>query len=169
MPILTYQESNPMADGRQSEKALLVQRGVTRYFRQNDIAVFPEFTLANGRRADLMGIGKKGEIILVEIKSSIEDFRVDQKWPQYRDYCDQFYFASHSGVPQDIFPQEEGFILADQYGAEIIRDAKILKLAAARRKSITLQFARASANRLDRVIRFAQSAGVKTPDRFNER
>lgn len=167
MPILTYQDANPMVDGRQSDNAMLIQRGVTRYFRQNDIAIFPEFTLANGRRADLAGISKKGEIFLIEIKSSVEDFRVDQKWPQYLEYCDKFYFASHAGVPEEIFPQNEGFILADQFGAEIIREAPTLKLSAGRRKSITLQFARASANRLDRVIRFAHSAGIETPDNLD--
>jgi hypothetical protein len=164
MPILTYRSSNPLVDGRQSDLALMIQRGVTRSFGQNGIALLPELVLANGRRADLVGIDAKGRIILIEIKSSVEDFRVDQKWPQYRDYCDRFYFASHAGVPQEIFPPDEGFILADNYGAEIIREAKQENINAASRKALTLRFARASALRLEKIIRFAQSAGIELPD-----
>ncbi|MCF6320177.1 MAG: MmcB family DNA repair protein [Rhizobiaceae bacterium] len=164
MPIVTYRDSNPMVDGRQSDKALMIQCGVMRHFLLNDVALLPELVLANGRRADLVGIDKKGQIIIIEIKSSIEDFRIDQKWPQYRDFCDRFYFASHARVPAEIFPDDEGFIVADGYGAEIIREANEHKLAPASRKALTLRFARASAGRLERVIRFTQSAGVDTPD-----
>ena len=157
-----------MSDGRQSERALMIQNGVTRFFKQNDIAVLPEFTLDTGRRADLTGIDAKGRVIIVEIKSSIEDFKVDKKWPEYKAYCDLFYFASHSDVPSEIFPQQEGFILADDYGAEIIREAEEEKLQAARRKAIILRFARAAATRLERVISFADSAGVETPDDYKD-
>ncbi len=168
MPILTYRSSNPMIDGRQSDLALMVQRGVTRSFLQNDIILLPELTLSNGRRADLVGIDNKGRIILIEIKSSVEDFKVDCKWPEYRDHCDLFYFASHNKVPAEIFPREEGFILADNYGAEVIRQAKEEKLSAQSRKALTLRFARASALRLEKVIRFAQSAGVKLPENISD-
>lgn len=168
MPILTYRSSNPMKDGRQSDNALMIQRGAMRYFQRNGMALLPEFTLANGMRADLMGIDAKGKIVIIEIKSSVEDFKVDQKWPQYGDYCDLFYFASHADVPSEIFPDDEGFILADQYGAEIIRPAKDEPLKAARRKSITLGFARASALRLERVIQFAEQAGVETPNDLSD-
>ena len=112
-----------MLDGRQSHRAAMIQRGVIRHFQQNGIALLSELILANGMRADLVGIDAKGRIILIEIKSSVEDFRVDNKWPQYLDFCDRFYFASHKDVPSDIFPDDEGFILADNYGAEIIRHA----------------------------------------------
>jgi hypothetical protein len=168
MPILTYRSSNPMVDGRQSDLALMIQRGVTRHFHQNDVALLPEMVLDNGRRADLVGIDGKGRVVVIEIKSSVEDFRVDQKWPQYRDYCDLFYFASHNKVPQEIFPQDEGFILADNYGAEIIREANEAKISAARRKKLTLGFARTSALRLERIIRYAETAGVEMPDDISE-
>lgn len=164
MPILTYTSSNPIIDGRQSDLALMIQRGTTRFFLQNNIALLPELTLGNGRRADLVGINDKGKIILIEIKSSVEDFKVDQKWPEYREHCDFFYFASHKGVPAEIFPQEEGFILADHYGAEVIREAKEEKLPAGSRKALTLRFARTSTSRLEKVIRFAQNSGVTLPD-----
>ena len=153
-----------MVDGRQSEFALMIQRGVTRYFQQNGVALLPELTLSNGRRADLVGIDGKGRVILIEIKSSIEDFKVDSKWPQYREFCDFFYFASHRDVPAEIFPESEGYMLADGYGAEIIREAREMKIAPSSRKALTLRFARASALRLEKLVRFAQSAGLEVPE-----
>ena len=168
MPILTYRTSNPIVDGRQSDQALMIQRGTTRFFLRNDIALFPELTLSNGRRADLVGIDSKGKIILIEIKSSVEDFKIDQKWPEYRDHCDFFYFASHKGVPREIFPQEEGFILADNYDAEIITQAREEKMPAANRKALTLRFARSSASRLENIIRFAQNSGITIPEDISE-
>ena len=164
MPILTYRSSNPMVDGRQSDRAAMIQRGVIRQFQLNGIALLSELILANGMRADLVGIDAKGRIILIEIKSSVEDFRVDNKWPQYLDFCDLFYFASHKDVPSEIFPDDEGFILADNYGAEIIRHATEDKISAPSRKALTLRFARASALRLERVLRFAHDSGVEMPD-----
>ncbi|HEV7285595.1 MAG TPA: MmcB family DNA repair protein, partial [Kaistia sp.] len=89
-----------------------------------------------------------GEITIVEIKSSIADFRADGKWPDYAPYCDRLYFASHAGVPQEIFPEQAGLILADAYGAEILREAPHAPLVAARRKAMTLRFAQAAAHRL---------------------
>jgi len=157
-----------MVDGRQSDLALMIQRGVTRHFHQNGVILLPELVLDNGRRADLVGIDSKGRVVVIEIKSSVEDFRVDQKWPQYREYCDLFYFASHVKVPQDIFPRDEGFILADNYGAEVIREANEVKISPARRKKLTLGFARASAMRLERIIRYAESAGIEVPEDISQ-
>ena len=167
MPILTYRSSNPAIDGRQSELALMVQRGVIRYFHRNDIIMIPELTLQNGRRADLIGVDNKGKIILVEIKSSVEDFNVDKKWPEYLEFCDQFYFASHKDVPGDIFPEDQGFILADHYGAEILRQANQQKVTPHQRKAIMLRFARTSARRLEDISQFALSAGLDLPDNQN--
>ncbi len=157
-----------MIDGRQSHLALMIQRGITRFYLQNDIPLLPELTLVNCRRADLVGIDSKGKITLIEIKSSIEDLKVDKKWPEYREHCDFFYFASHEGVPEDIFPQEEGFILADNYGAEIIREAKEEKMTATSRKALTLRFARTSASRVEKVIQFAQNSGITLPENLSE-
>ncbi len=157
-----------MIDGRQSNLALMIQRGIIRLYLQNDIPLLPELTLGNGRRADLVGIDSKGKITLIEIKSSIEDLKVDQKWPEYREHCDFFYFASHKNVPEDIFPQEEGFILADNYGAEIIREAKEGNMTATNRKALTLRFARTSASRVEKVTRFAQNSGITLPENLSE-
>lgn len=148
MPIVNRPISNPLEDGRQSERALLVRRGVQRLMIDLGHAVLPELSLANGRRADLVVVTKKGAIWIIEIKSSVEDLRVDKKWPEYRDFCDKLYFATHPEVPQDIFPQEAGFILSDGYGAEILEEAPEHTLSAATRKALILRFGRSAAFRL---------------------
>src|SRR5690606_11593418 len=102
MTIVSIGAGNPLVDGRQSEKAMLVRRGVQRLLHEMRHAVLPELPLASGRRADLISLSVKGEIWIVEIKSSIEDFRVDRKWPEYRLYCDRLFFATHCEVPVDI-------------------------------------------------------------------
>ena len=103
----------PRPDGRQSATALMIQRGVARLLRAANFAVLPEFTLASGRRADVVGISDAGEIWIVEIKSSPEDFRSDAKWPEYRDWCDRLFFAFPQELPCEIFPPETGQIVAD--------------------------------------------------------
>ncbi len=148
MPIVSPILKNPLDDGRQSERALLVRRGVQRLLMQMGAHVLPELCLATGRRADLAAITRQGDIWIIEIKSSIEDFRVDRKWPDYRLHSDRFFFATHPEVPAGIFPQECGFILSDGYGAEILRDAPEHRMAAATRKALMLRIARAGAARL---------------------
>ncbi len=135
-------------DGRQSETALMVQRGVCRLLRQAGFAALPEFTLATGRRADVIAINGQGHIWIVEIKSSLADFRSDGKWPDYGDYCDRLFFAIPASMDPDIMPGEAGLIIADSYGAEIVRQTEAFTLHASRRKAMTLAFARAAALRL---------------------
>jgi hypothetical protein len=142
----------PPVDGRQSETALVIQRGVGRLFRRQDFAMVTELPLATGRRADVVAVSPAGEIWIVEIKSSIEDFRVDAKWPDYRLSCDRLLFATHEGVPLEIFPEDAGLILADGYGAEIMRHAPEHRLAGSTRKAMLLRFARAAANRLHGLV-----------------
>lgn len=138
-------------DGRQSERALAIQRGTARLLRKYGFVCLPELTLKSGRRADLFAINDKGEIWIVEIKSSKADFRADTKWPDYWDYCDKLYFATNQETPEEIFPEEAGLIIADSHGAEIIRDVPVQRLAAARRKSVTLLFGRTAAARLHTI------------------
>lgn len=107
-----------------------------------------ELPLASGRRADIMAVNERGDIWIIEIKSSITDFRTDQKWPEYWDYCDRLYFAIPPAMSPEIMPLEAGLIIADGFGAEIVRDIAEIRLAAARRKAVTLRFARAAALRL---------------------
>lgn len=146
-------ELPPIVDGRQSETALKVQRGVMRFLRGRfDLCCFAEVSLANSRRADVLGIGPKGQIWIVEIKSSIEDFRVDQKWPDYKDFCDRFFFAKPPELDAIIFPQTEGLIVADAHGADILRDAIDDPLSAARRKAMMLRLTRMGADRIHSLM-----------------
>ena len=135
-------------DGRQSETASMVQKGVCRHLRAAGFATLCEFTLASGRRADIVALNPAGRIWIVEIKSSLEDFRTDLKWPEYRDFCDRLYFAITTDLAPEIMPAEAGLIIADAWGAEIQRNPAEHLLHASRRKAMTLSFARAAALRL---------------------
>lgn len=160
MPIITaLPQTSPLVDGRQSERALVIRRGVQRLLMEMGAAVVPELPLANGRRADLVALTRKGDIWIIEIKSSVEDFRVDRKWPEYRAHSDRLFFASHPDVPAAIFPEDCGFILSDGYGAEILREAPEHRLPPATRKALMLRFARAGARRLT----MAEMAGLSLP------
>lgn len=139
-------------DGRQSEAALAVRRGVARLLRELDMAPLYEIVLASGRRADVMAVGRAGEIWIVEVKSCLADFRSDAKWPDYRDYCDRLFFAVAPDFPLEVLPEDAGLILADRYGGEIVRSAPEHKLAGGRRRALLLAFARTGAMRLSAVI-----------------
>jgi len=135
-------------DGRQSATALAVARGTTRLLHSFGLSVVSELPLASGRRADLVALGASGDIWIVEIKSSIADFRADQKWMDYRLHCDRLFFATTLDVPCEIFPNDTGLIVADAFGADIVWEAPEHRLHAATRKSMTLSIARAAALRL---------------------
>lgn len=143
-------ESEPqLVDRRQSETALRVQRGVMRFLRtMHDMACYAEVPLRNGRRADVVAVGPKGEIWIVEIKSSLTDFRVDSKWPQYKDFCDRFFFCKPPEVDADIFPESEGLMVADGHEGLMLRPAPLDPLAGARRKAMMLKLARLGADRV---------------------
>ena len=129
------------------ETTAQVTRGAARLLSALGYAPLAEVTLPNGRRADLMALGPKGQIFIVEVKSSVEDFRTDQKWWEYRPYCDAFAFAVGPEFPRDILPDEPGLIVADGFGGAVLREAPIEALAGARRKALTLAFARLAAMR----------------------
>ena len=148
MPLVTPFANDPLNDGRQSPRAMRVRRGVQIMLHERGIASAAEMVLANGRRADLVGLARDGAIVIVEIKSSPEDMRADTKWPDYRAFCDRLFFATLPDVPQSPFPADCGFIRADSHGAEIIVDAPDRRLAPARRRAMTLRFARFAADRL---------------------
>jgi Uncharacterized protein conserved in bacteria len=126
----------------------LLARGVGRVLANHGLVSVLEVPLANGRRADLMGLTASGEIWIVETKSCLADFAVDQKWPEYRDYCDRFFFGVTEAFPQTLLPPEAGLIVADGFGGAIVRDCASVPLAGARRKAVTLLFARLAAQRL---------------------
>jgi hypothetical protein len=139
-------------DGRQSQAASEICRGVARLLKSLALAAICEVTLANGRRADVVGLSAHGDLWIVEIKSSIEDFRSDQKWPEYREFCDRLLFAVSPEFPSEILPADTGLIIADRYGGELLRPAPEHKLPGARRKAMTLRVARVAALRLQGVI-----------------
>ena len=130
------------------DQTAILTRGVMRLFLELGMSPLAEFKLANGRRADVAGVDRAGKITIAEIKSCQADFDADQKWPDYLDYCDRYYFAVDPDFPAHILPAEEGLILADAYGAAIKRPSIERSLAAARRKAVTLRFARQAALRL---------------------
>lgn len=150
MPIISEPSNESTIDQRQSERAMEIRSGILRSSNLGDWVFLPEFTLSNGRRPDLIGLNQAGIIRIVEIKSSVADFRADQKWHEYLDFCDEFFFASHPEVPQKIFPNQEGFLLADKYGCEIMREPVARKLSAPTRKALTLKIARTASDRLRR-------------------
>lgn len=123
-------------------------RGVTRMLVDHGLATLLEVPLANGRRADVMGLTAQGEVWIVETKSCLEDYAVDLKWPDYLEYCERFFFAVTEEFPRELIPEEVGLIVADGFGGAILRDAPARPLNAARRKAVTLAFARLAALRL---------------------
>ena len=140
--------ATPPVDGRQSPAALAIARGTARYLHALGYCVVSELPLPSGRRADLVALGGDGEILIVEIKSSVADFRADQKWTDYRLHCDRLFFATLLEVPREIFPTDAGLIVADAFGASIIGEAPEHRLASATRKATMLRFAHAAALRL---------------------
>jgi hypothetical protein len=124
-----------------------VTRGAARLFADLGFAPLLEVVLPNGRRADVMALGPKGEIAIAEVKSSAEDYKTDRKWGDYLDYCDRFYFAVSPEFPRTILPDGPGLIIADGFGGAIVQDSPAAPLAGARRKALTLAFARLAALR----------------------
>jgi hypothetical protein len=139
-------------DGRQSPTALAVARGTARLLLSLGFCCVSELALPSGRRADLVAVGGDGEIWIVEIKSSVDDFRADRKWMDYRLHCDRLFFATTVEVPCEIFPQDTGLIVADGFGGAIVCKAPEHRLPAATRKSMLLLFAQAAALRLQSLI-----------------
>lgn len=140
-----------MAYDPMSPDAAAIARGVIRLLADQGYVGVKEMSLANNRRADIAAIGASGEIVIAEIKSSVADFRSDSKWPEYRPYCDRFFFAVSHTFPKDLVPEHAGLIVADGFGGAILRDCEPQKLAAARRKAMTLRFARLAAARLTKL------------------
>lgn len=146
-PLPTARASNPAIDD-----ARLLMRGASRLLLDLGITAIAEFTLPCGRRADLAGLGPKGEMVIVEVKSGLQDFRTDEKWPDYFAWCDRFYFAVSERFPAEILPEQTGLIIADGFGGAIVRESPVAKLAPARRKALTLKFARNAAERALRAL-----------------
>jgi hypothetical protein len=139
-------------DRRQSETALIVARGTARWLGSLGFSCVSELALPSGRRADLVALNERGEVWIIEIKSSIDDLRADQKWQDYRAHCDRLFFAFTQDLPCEIFPQDTGLIVADAYGAYLHCEAPEHRLPAATRKVMLLRFGLVAARRINRLI-----------------
>lgn len=137
-----------MTDDIPSMAGQRLARGVARALQAYDFASVAEFVPISGLRVDLMALGPKGEVWIIECKSSLADYRADQKWQGYLEWGDRFFWAVPPDFPTAILPAETGLILADAYGGEIVRMGPDTPLAPTRRKSLTLRFARHAALRL---------------------
>ena len=137
-----------MMEKPRSDKGVRLARGVQALFESMGYATLCEVKLKSRRRVDVMGINDKGHIIVAEVKSGPEDYRADNKWQEYLEFCDQFFFAVAEDFPTDMIPEDQGLIIADDFHGEILRPSLDFKLNAARRKNMTLRFARQAATRL---------------------
>jgi hypothetical protein len=130
----------------------LLARGVCRCLIAAGGAPVTEFAPAPGLRVDVIALGADGAVTVVECKASLADFRADAKWTGYLDWCDAFFFAVGADFPVEALPASEGVIVADAWGAEVVRAAAPRRLAPARRRALTLRLARTAADRLRRAL-----------------
>ncbi len=126
----------------------ILTRGLLRALHAQGWAAISEVPLATGRRVDAMAIDGRGEITVVEVKSSVADFQTDAKWQEYRDFCDRFFFAVPLEFPQDLLPPDSGLFIVDPYGGALVREAPVHKLSAARRKALLITFGALASRRL---------------------
>ena len=138
-------------DGRQSETAAMIARGVRRLLRALGFSSVTELPLVDGRRADVVAVNNDGDVVIVEIKSCAADLRADRKWRDYAAFCDRLYFAVSEATPAEMVPLEAGLIVADAFGAEILREADFRRMASTSRRAVLLRFGRVAADRLHRL------------------
>src|SRR5258708_6366962 len=139
-----------MSDPRDFPKELA--RGVCRALARRGFATLVEVSPPNGRRADVLAVGREGDLVIVEIKSAVADFKSARKWPESRAFCDRLYFAIPEQFPQELIPEECGLMVADAFGAAALREAQTSSLAAGRRRALMLRFARLAAVPLRRPL-----------------
>lgn len=140
--------------------AAAIVRGTQRLLASLGQASVTEYVLPDGRRADILALDRAGAFTIIEVKSCLVDFLSDGKWPDYRAYCDRFYFAVDAAFPAERVPEACGLMLADGYGAAIIREAPVHGLAGARRRALLVGFGLVAAGRLHRMADPAGSAGL---------
>ena len=128
-----------------------ITRGVYRHLRDLGYSAITEFKLKTNRRVDVIGLDKGGRFLVAEVKSSVADFRADEKWHDYQPFTDQLYFAVANGFPVKILPGSCGIIIADYHNAVILREAPVKKIHLTRRRSQILRFAKTAADRLSRI------------------
>jgi len=143
-----------------TEWTLNVTRGVQRCLYAKGYAPLTEFILPNGGRLDIAALGPGGDIVAIEVKTSLADLRGNRKWQSYLEYCERFYFAVPVDFLVEAVPEEPGLMVADRWGAEIVRESPVTQIAPARRKALTLSFARVAAERLARAADPSLMQGV---------
>ena len=131
--------------------AAAICRGACRVLTELGYGTLTEVVLATGRRVDIMAVDRRGAILVVEVKSSVADYRADRKWQDYLPFCDRFAFAVAPEFPREMLPENTGLLVADAYFAEILRDGPPQQLPAARRKHLLLRFGLVAAVRLNRL------------------
>jgi len=129
--------------------AAALARGVSRTLQAHGGATLTEFTLRTGRRVDVIAVDSEGRVTIVEIKTSVADFRSDGKWPEYLEFCDYFYFAVPEDFPRELLPEDCGVMVADAYEAAILAPAEARPVNGSRRRALILRFALAAAQRLN--------------------
>jgi len=144
-------DHGPMPGEPEQDLARLLARGVCRSLSDRGLATLTEFTLISGRRVDVIGLDRAGQVTIVEVKSSLADFRSDRKWQEYVDFCDAFFFAVPEGFPQEVLPGDCGLMAADPFGAVVLRDSPDFRLNGTRRRAQNLRFGLAAAERLGRL------------------
>ena len=130
------------------ETTRLLTRGVCKLFQDLGFGTLTEFKLANGRRVDMMAIDRNGEFVIVEVKSTVADYRGDRKWQEYLAFSERFYFAVPAGFPVDMMPDDCGLIVADPYAAAVRRESMTRKLNTNRKRRQLIRFALAASSRL---------------------
>ncbi len=133
------------------ETTRLLTRGVCNLFQDLGFGTLTEFKLASGRRVDVMAIDRNGEFVIVEVKSTVADFRGDRKWHEYLAFCERFYFAVPAGFPVEMMPKDCGLIVADPYAAAVRRESLTRKLNTNRKRRQLIRFALAASNRLSNL------------------
>jgi len=145
--------SNAGADtGRGNGRAVLLARGICRHLASLGYSTLTEFRVGKGRRVDVIGLNRDQRFVIVEIKTSVADFRSDGKWPDYLPWCDTYYFAVPGDFPQDILPDDQGILVADAWEAAVIREASELPMNGTRRRTQVLKFALAAGQRLQQHL-----------------
>jgi hypothetical protein len=144
-------ESGPIPEALQELLARRLARGIARSLADRGFAALTEFMLISGRRVDVIAVNSAGQTVIVEIKSSVADYRSDQKWTEYLEFCDVFYFAVPLEFPREILPADCGLMVADDYGAEIVREAPAQTMNGSRRRAQTLRLALTAMQRLGRL------------------
>jgi len=151
MSIVSPAAATPDPSALPLAPAARIARGVRRALWQQGATSLLEVSLKNGRRADVLALDRAGEVLIVEIKSSVTDFRTDHKWQEYRAFCDRFCFAVAEGFPLDLIPADCGLMVADAFGAALVREPPLHRLHPSRRKALILDLALMTAARLHRL------------------